>query len=131
MKIEVNFAGNKKVNAIINDFTIKTDQAKQNGGDGTAPEPFALFLSSLATCAGIYIKNFCDTRKLSAENIKLYQSIEFNAEKRMIGKINIEIHVPSDFPDKYDNGLKKTAGLCAVKKHLHPEIEVNTIVVRA
>jgi ribosomal protein S12 methylthiotransferase accessory factor len=44
----------------------------------------------------------------------------------MINKINIEIQVPEDFPDNYKNAVIKSAGLCAVKKHLEkpPRIDI-------
>jgi ribosomal protein S12 methylthiotransferase accessory factor len=44
--------------------------------------------------------------------------MEKNKETHMINKINIEIQVPEDFPDNYKNAVIKSAGLCAVKKHL-------------
>ena len=65
MSIKVHFPGNKKVHAESNGFTIETDQPLKAGGDGTAPAPFELFLASLATCAGIYVKSFFDARSLA------------------------------------------------------------------
>jgi putative redox protein len=127
--MEIYFDGNKRVNALVNGFVVKTDQSPQGGGEGSSPEPFTLFLASLGTCAGIYVKSFCDQRGLPAEAIKLYQSLEYDQVKRMIGKISLEIHVPADFPDKYHDALVTTASLCAVKKHLHPDISFNVRVV--
>jgi organic hydroperoxide reductase OsmC/OhrA len=64
-KMRIYFAGNKKVYAEFNGFTVQTDQPVEGGGDGTAPAPYDLFLASLGTCAGIYVKGFCDSRGLS------------------------------------------------------------------
>ena len=50
MELTVTFPGGKKVNAEFKGFTIKTDQPQTNGGDGTAPSPFDLFLASIGTC---------------------------------------------------------------------------------
>jgi ribosomal protein S12 methylthiotransferase accessory factor len=46
----------------------------------------------------------------------------------MIGKVDLEIQVPPDFPEKYRGSLVRSAELCAVKKHLEtpPEFEVFT-----
>ena len=55
MEIEVSFPGGKRVDATFGGFTIRTDQPVSAGGQGSAPEPSALFLASLATCAGIYV----------------------------------------------------------------------------
>ena len=51
--MEVYFPGAKKVNANYKGFAIETDQAKQEGGEGRAPEPYTLFLASIDTRAGI------------------------------------------------------------------------------
>ena len=46
----------------------------------------------------------------------------------MIGKIDLEIQVPDDFPEKYRSSLVRAAELCAVKKHFEqpPSFEVFT-----
>jgi ribosomal protein S12 methylthiotransferase accessory factor len=49
--INVSFPGGKKVIAQMGDKLIATDQSVESGGEGSAPEPFTLFLASLATCA--------------------------------------------------------------------------------
>jgi organic hydroperoxide reductase OsmC/OhrA len=62
MEMEVFFPGGKKVNSTYKGFTAKTDQSKNEGGDGTAPEPCDLFLASIGTCAGVYVVIFCQER---------------------------------------------------------------------
>jgi putative redox protein len=130
MEMKIVFPGNKKVDAIYNGFTVHTDQPLQGGGDGSAASPFDTFLASLGTCAGIYVLGFCQQRGLSTEGIELTQRMEFDPQKRMIGKIEIEISVPSDFPEKYHEALVNSASLCAVKKHIQdpPEFSIYTSV---
>lgn len=130
MSIEVYFAGPKKVHARLEGFTIETDQPVRAGGEGSAPTPFALFLSSLATCAGIYIKGFCDQRSLPSEDIKLTLDYIVDPVTKNIGKFIIKIIVPDGFPEKYDNALIQSASLCAVKRHLDPAIQNEISVVR-
>jgi ribosomal protein S12 methylthiotransferase accessory factor len=131
MNMEVYFDGNKKVNANLNGTIIKTDQPLQAGGEGTAPSPFELFLASIGTCAGIFIKSFCDQRGLDSENIKIIQKLDFNRATHMIDKIDLEIQLPADFPEKYKDAVIKSANLCAVKKHLMqpPAFDVYTKTV--
>lgn len=126
MSIKVHFPGNKKVHAESNGFTIETDQPLKAGGDGTAPAPFELFLASLATCAGIYVKSFCDARSLDSTGITIDQSIKWDSAKNKIGEIIIDIKVPEDFPEKYHEALIRSADQCAVKKTIQdpPEFEV-------
>jgi ribosomal protein S12 methylthiotransferase accessory factor len=126
MKMEITLDGKKRINALYNGYVIKTDQPEEDGGDASAPAPFDLFLASIGTCAGIYVKVFCDKRNIPTDNIKILQSMEFNQETRLISNIKLEIKLPIDFPEKYKDAVINVANLCAVKKHLKtpPEIGV-------
>jgi ribosomal protein S12 methylthiotransferase accessory factor len=128
--MEIYFEGNKKVNASYNGHIIKTDQPLAAGGDDSAPAPFDLFLASIGTCAGIYVKSFCDKREIPTDNIKIIQTMNYNQETRLIDHINLEIELPSDFPENYRSAVINAANLCTVKKHLQepPVIDVNTRV---
>ncbi|MBL8007582.1 MAG: OsmC family protein [Ignavibacteria bacterium] len=130
MKMEILLDSNKKVNARYKNHLIKTDQPVDEGGEDSAPAPFDLFLASIGTCAGYYVKSFCDSRNIPTDNIKLIQSVKFNSEKHMIDSIIIDIQLPEEFPEKYRNAVINAANLCTVKKHLHypPVIELKTSV---
>lgn len=130
MSIKITFPGNKKVDAEIGSFTIKTDQSIKDNGDGTAPAPFEYFLASIGTCAGIYVIRFCQVRNLPTEGIELEQKIVYDTVKKRIGKIKIEIKVPPSFPEKYHKALIRAADQCAVKKYMFepPEFEIETKV---
>jgi len=130
MPIEVYFPGGRKVNAKVGPFEMKTDQSVMSGGEGTAPEPFALFLGSLATCAGIYVKSFCDNRQIPADKITLTMDYSHNPETKLLDRIAINILVPPDFPEKYDSALISAAGLCKVKRHLKESIGFEIMVSR-
>lgn len=127
----VTFGGGKKVNADFNGFTIKTDQGVYAGGEGSAPEPFTLFLASIGTCAGIFVLSFCQKRDIPTEGIRIVQSHEPKPDGRSIGKITITIELPPDFPEKYKDAVISAANLCAVKKHIMepPVFEVKTETV--
>ena len=125
MEIKVTFDGNKKVNAQVGKHLVKTDQPANAGGDDTAATPYGLFLASMATCAGIFIKGFCDNRGISTEGISLTQKHEFN-EKGLATKIDVEINLPKSFPEKYIESVIHVANLCKVKQQLlsPPEMTV-------
>jgi putative redox protein len=128
--IEVYFDGGRKVNANIKGFTIKTDQQIKAGGEGSAPEPFTLFLASIATCAGVYVQSFCIQREIPADEITLSMDYEVDPIAKMIALIRINIHVPDDFPVKYESAVISAAALCTVKKHLSEKIQSEITVIR-
>ena len=131
MEIEIDFEGKKGVNANAKGFLIKTDQPVSAGGEGSSPEPFTLFMASIGTCAGIYVKSFCDQRGIPSDKIKLIQRSSYSREKGLVDKIDIRIVLPPEFPEKYKEAVIKAANLCAVKKHLAdpPEIGVTANIM--
>ena len=131
MEITVDFPGGLKVDAHFDSFTVRTDQPKEDGGDGTAPAPFEFFLTSLATCAGYYILEFCKTREIDTSGIRLKQCIDRNETTHMVEKISMEILLPQGFPQKYSSAVKRAAAQCSVKKHMEnpPAFDISVLPI--
>ena len=128
--MEIYFDGNKKVFADFEGYTVKTDQSLQAGGDAEYPEPFQMFIASLGTCAGIFVKYFCDKREIPTDKIHLTQEVHFDPERHIIGSFDLSIHVPGDFPEKYEQAMMHAASVCTVKRHMREDIDFNIKVVR-
>ncbi len=128
--MEIFLGQNQKVEARHKGFVIETDQPTKAGGDNEAPAPFDLFLASIGTCAGFYVKSFCRQRKISEENIKIKLTTQRDPQKAMIGQINIDIYLPESFPTKYKDAIIKSAEQCSVKKHIFdpPEFTINSYI---
>ncbi len=129
MEMTIDFPGGARVDAHFGPFTVPTDQPPQGGGENSAPSPFATFLASIGTCAGIYVLGFCRQRGISAEGIRLVQRLEANPFTGMVSKILLDIEVPPDFPEKYRAALVRSADQGAVKKHFEnpPQFEIKTV----
>jgi putative redox protein len=130
MDMIITFPGGRKVDAAYQGHVIRTDQKAEGGGEGSAPEPYTLFLASIGTCAGIYVLTFCQTRSIPTDGIRIVQSHTFDPEEHRMTKIRLDIQVPPDFPEKYRKALAKAADLCAVKRAIAhpPEFEIATSV---
>lgn len=118
MQMDIHFPGGKKVNSTYKGFTIKTDQPKEEGGDGTAPEPYDLFLSSLGTCAGVYVLYFCHERGIDTTDLKMSVHFERNDKTHLIEEVRMQIHLPPQFPEKYRSAVVRVAERCTVKRSL-------------
>jgi putative redox protein len=125
--MEITFEGGKVVTAHTKSHSIRTDQPLDNGGENTAPSPFELYLASIGTCAGIYVKSFCDNRKIPTDRIKIIQKTEFSEETGLPVNITIDIKLPDDFPEKYKDHVINVAELCKVKKSILSPPEFKTI----
>ena len=126
--LKVEFPGGLRVDAIVRGHTISTDQPIGSGGGDSAPSPFELFLSSIATCAGIYALGFCNSKGISTEGMSISMDIGKDINSGLVSKVSLDLKVPEDFPKKYESAIIKSMDLCAVKKHLQnpPEFEITT-----
>ncbi len=119
MKMVIDFPGGSRVDAHFGPFAVHTDQPPE----ASAPTPFATFLASIGTCAGIYVLGFCRQRGIPTDGIRLVQQMETDRATGMVTRISLQIEVPPDFPEKYKPALIRSAEQCAVKKHLeHPPV---------
>jgi putative redox protein len=127
MEMEIVFPGGQRVDALMGGMVIQTDQT------GLAPAPFALFLASIGTCAGIYVLSFCQQRGIPTDGVRIIQRMQNNPLTHMIERVELDIQVPPTFPEKYKDAMIRSAQLCAVKKHLEnpPTFDVHTSVVEA
>lgn len=123
MELVIDFPGGARVDAHFGPFTVNTDQPPSS----TAPTPFAVFLSSIGTCAGIYVLGFCQQRNLPTDGLRIIQRVNKDTDG-MVRQIDLEIQTPPGFPEKYLPSLVRSAELCAVKKHLEtpPQFNVYT-----
>ena len=126
----VTLAGGQRVNAHYAGFEIATDQSRNNGGEASAPEPFDLFLASLATCAGAYVAGFCAKREIPVDGIRLVQRWERGRDGRL-ATIRLDLELPASFPERYHGAAVRAAELCAVKRLLErpPMMEVRPVVL--
>jgi putative redox protein len=128
MEMNIYFPGGKRVYADYGGFTIETDQPVRGGGDDSAPAPFDLFLASIGTCAGIYALGFMQQRGIDPEGSQLIMRSHFDPSIGLISKIDLELELPPDFPEKYRDAIVNAMNLCAVKKHMHrpPAFDITT-----
>ena len=126
MDMIIDFPGGSRVDAHFGPFTVPTDQPAF-GYQPDAPTPFATFLASLGACAGIYVLGFCRQRGISAEGIRIAQSLEANQMTGLVSKVKLDIQLPPTFPEKYKTAVIRAADQCAVKKHFErpPQFEIS------
>jgi ribosomal protein S12 methylthiotransferase accessory factor len=116
MEIKVNFLDKLRLEAKFDDFTVIADQPIRYKGDGSAPGPFDYFLASSALCAAYFVKLYCDTRKISTENIRLSQNNIVDPENRYQQIFKIQVELPADIQEVDRRGILNSIERCTVKK---------------
>ena len=130
MKLQIRLGEGKRVSTEIRGHRILSDQPVEAGGDDSAPAPYELFLASIGTCAGYYVKAYCDAKGYSAEGIELTLELERDPETRAVKAFRTTLYVPSSLPGKLHPVLERVAAQCAVKKTImaSPEFIMQTRV---
>jgi len=125
---KVAFPGGKKVDVELDGHLIRTDQRKPHG-EGTAPEPLSLFVASIAACAGAYAQGFCQARGISMEGMELVMKSEWDPGEHRYTRMDIELKVPEEFPEKYHRAIIRAMNMCTVKRCIlaPPEFSVRVV----
>jgi putative redox protein len=121
MKMDIEIHANESIHAQFDGLTVITAQ------DGSAPAPFDLFLASMGTCGGFYLARFCKQRGIATEGIRITQEIDRDPDSHLVTRIDLSIHLPESFPEKYRQAAVRATEQCTVKKNLAapPEIQVH------
>jgi ribosomal protein S12 methylthiotransferase accessory factor len=128
MDLLIDFPGGARVDAHFDGLTVATDQPHADGSAPAAATPYATFLASIGTCAGIYVLGFCRQRGLDTTGLRLVQTVERDAAGHA-ARIRLSIQLPPGFPEKYRAAVIRAADQCLVKKQLEepPEIVVEAV----
>ena len=118
MELDIRLPGGERVVVGAGAHEIVTDQ------DGSAPDPFTLFLASIGACAGFYVARFCRQRGIPTAGIGLKQRFEKDENGR-VREIELELMLPDGFPDGYRGAVLRAAETCKVKRHLEGPPRVN------
>ena len=118
MELDVRLLGGDRVVVATAGLEIVTDQ------DGSAPDPFTLFLASIGACAGFYVARFCRQRGIPTSGIVLKQRADKDENGR-VREIELELMLPDSFPDAYRGAVLRAAETCKVKRHLEAPPRVN------
>ena len=117
MNIAVSFPGGVAVEADVKGHRVRTDQPRPHGED-SAPAPFDLFLASIATCMGFYALRFCQERGIATAGLGLSLETVRDEAKKRLSTIKVALAVPSGFPEKSREAIRRAVDQCAVKKHM-------------
>jgi ribosomal protein S12 methylthiotransferase accessory factor len=123
-QVVVTFGGGKRVDAQVDGHVIHTDQPLEGGGEDSAPSPYSLFLSSLATCAGFYVLRFCEGRGLSTDGIRIVQHAQRDPETRTLTQVELVVETPPSFPVKYRDAIVRAVDGCSVKRTIRAQPEI-------
>jgi putative redox protein len=104
--------------------TLLTDAPKDNMGEGAYFSPTDLVATALGTCM-VTIMGIVAQREnvdLSGTTVQVTKEMA-SAPVRRIGKLTVDIEVPTKLTPEQQQKLRNAALTCPVHKSIHPDIE--------
>lgn len=118
-KLIFKLTGGYSAKTLVDDFTIVTDYPVEYGGEGKGPSPMALFLSSIISCQGTTIRNYCAENGIEYSDIILELIPQPHEEiEEYFPNFKVNIKLPNDFPQEHASKVIEAAQSCPVQMHL-------------
>lgn len=121
--------GGLRFAADIRGHRIITDQPHWAGGRDSAPMPLELLSAALGTCVALYVHQFCETRGIPHNGLRVEVRAQSAANPKRIGRFDVRLIMPDEMPEQYRAALERTARTCPVHSTLMhpPQIDVQVV----
>ena len=114
--------GGVKFAAQIRQHRLLVDQPAGGGGEDSAPMPLELLGASLGTCVALYVQQFCHTRGLPYEGMRV--EVDPRGAQGRIGRFHVRVVLPQELPAQYAQMLERVARSCPAHNTLAHGAEV-------
>jgi len=112
----------------IRTHTIVTDQSVRGGGDDSAPSPLELVSAALGSCIAVYVHQFCESRGLPHEGMRVEVSPTSAEGEKRIGELAVRVCLPSELPPHTMEMLERVVRSCPVHNTLSHGAEVSVAI---
>jgi uncharacterized OsmC-like protein len=97
---------------------VITDQSQRAGGEDAAPSPTELISAALASCIALYVHQFCVSRGLRHEGMRI-EVMPFNATSpNRIAQLDVTVHLPQELSPHVREMLERVVRSCPVHNTL-------------
>jgi putative redox protein len=110
--IVVTHEGGVKFAAQVRDHRVVVDQPRHGGGEDAGPAPIELLGVSLGTCVALYVQQFCQSRGISHEGLRVEVDQQGAANPNRIGAFDVRIVLPDGVPEPHAAMLERVSRSC-------------------
>jgi uncharacterized OsmC-like protein len=122
--IVVTHEGGVQFAAQVRQHRVLVDQPERGGGADAAPAPIELLGVSLGTCVALYVQQYCASRGLSHEGMRV-EVQQFGAQNpNRIGQFDVKVFLPAGLPEEHVAMLERVARSCPAHGTLTHAAEV-------
>jgi uncharacterized OsmC-like protein len=117
--------GGLKFAAQVRSHRILVDQPLVAGGEDAGPMPIELLGVSLGTCVALYVQQFCESRRLAYDGMRVEVEQHSARNPNRIGEFIVRVVLPGEIPDQYAALLERVAASCPAHHTLAMGATVN------
>lgn len=104
--------GGLRFAADVRSHRIVVDQPVRAGGEDAGVMPIELLGVSLGTCIALYVQQFCQTRGIPTEGMRVELQQYGAANPGRIGEFDVKVILPTELPEQYAGMLERVARSC-------------------
>ena len=124
----ISHEGGVKFAAQIRQHRLMVDQPAGGGGEDSAPMPLELLGASLGTCVALYVQQFCHTRGLPYQGMRV--EVDPQAAQGRVQRFAVRVVLPEPLPPHYAQMLERVAKSCPAHNTLTHGAEVAVEIER-
>jgi len=129
--IIVSHEGALRFAAQIGPHRIIVDQPKRSGGEDGGPSPVELLGASLGTCVAFYVQQFCHSRGLAYDGLRVEVEQEGARNPSRVGQFAVRVILPGQLSRPHWEMLERVARSCPAHNTLTAGAEVTVVIESA
>jgi uncharacterized OsmC-like protein len=94
-------------------------------GRDEAPTPLELMGASIGSCVALYVQQFCHSRGLPYEGMRVEVGLEGARNPNRVGTFTVQVKLPEPVPTEYESLLERVARSCPAHHTLVHGAEVD------
>jgi putative redox protein len=114
--------------AQIREHRVMTDQSARAGGEDTAPSPTELVSAALGSCIALYVHQFCASRGLSHDGMRVEVTPRNVANPSRIAELSVAVFMPGTRSAHIVEMLERVVRSCPVHNTLAHGAEVSVAI---
>ena len=125
--IVVEHQGGMQFVAQVRSHRLVVDQPRHSGGTDAAPAPIELLGASLGTCVAFYVQQFCHSRGLPYDGLRVEVETFGAVNPHRIGEFVVRLVLPAELPAHHAEMLRRVAESCPAHNTLAHGAEVRFV----
>ena len=114
-----------RFSAQIREHRVVTDQSIRAGGEDTAPSPTELISAALGSCIALYVHQFCASRGLPHDGMRIEVTPRNVANANRIGELSVVVRMPGYLLPHTVEMLERVVRSCPVHNTLEHGVAVS------